>query len=117
MAPGKPTAEEGFGTLVKILGDRHGVTRPEARGASARRFGSSALRVDGRIFAMVSRGRLVVKLPAARVAELIGLGEGTPYDAGKGRPMKEWVCLTEHGQPAWLDIAAEALDYVRSRAT
>ena len=39
------------------------------------------------------------------------------FDPMGGRPMKEWVCLTEHGQPAWLDIAAEALDYVRSRPT
>jgi hypothetical protein len=116
MAPGKPTAEEGFGALVEILGDRPGVTKPKAPGASARRFGSSALRVDGRIFAMVSRGRLVVKLPPARVAQLIGSGEGTPYDGGKGRPMKEWVCLTESGQPTWLDIAVEALEHVGSRA-
>jgi TfoX/Sxy family transcriptional regulator of competence genes len=38
-----------------------------------RRFGSSALKVDGSIFAMVRRDHLVVKLPRTRVSELIRL--------------------------------------------
>jgi hypothetical protein len=57
-------------------------------------FGSRALKINNRIFAMLVGGRLVVKLPRARVAELIETGRGQPFDAGKGRPMKEWVALT-----------------------
>jgi hypothetical protein len=108
-----PTAEEGFADIVKALGDKPGVTEPEAAG-SARRFGSSALRVNGRIFAMVSHGRLVLKLPSRRVAELIASRAGGPYDAGKGRPMKEWVSLGAAMQDGWLDLAAEALEFVGS---
>jgi hypothetical protein len=108
------TAEEGFAAIVKALGDKPGVTEPEPPG-SARRFGSSALRVNGRIFAMVSHGRLVLKLPARRVAEIIGSGAGGPYDAGKGRPMKEWVSLEAAMHHGWLGLAAEALEFVRSR--
>lgn len=66
---------------------------------------------------MVSRGRIVVKLPPARVPQLIGLGEGTPYDAGEGSPMKERVFLQSAGSQPWLDIAVEAPDCVRTRAT
>ena len=57
-------------------------------------FGSQALKVNNRIFAMLVGGRLVVKLPRARVTELIETGRGQPFDGGKGTPMKEWVALT-----------------------
>jgi hypothetical protein len=66
-----------------------GVPDPTQRG-----FGSSALKVHTKIFAMLVDGRLVVKLPRARVTELIETGRGEPFDAGKGTPMKEWVVLT-----------------------
>jgi len=108
--PKTPSAEDGFGAIVKALGDRPGVTKP----ASGRGFGTSALRVRGRIFAMVSRGRLVLKLPAARVAELVAAGAGDTYDAGKGRPMKEWVSFGAAKQDDWLVLAAEALKFVGS---
>ena len=113
MSSKRATADEGFAVIVKALGDRPGVKKPETPGVSAGRFGSSALRVHGRIFAMLSHGRLVVKLPPQRVAELIGSGEGSAYDAGKGRPMREWVSLGPARQDKWLDIATEALDSVR----
>jgi hypothetical protein len=106
------TAEEGFVDIVKALGDKPGVKEPDEPVASARRFGSSALRVHGRIFAMVSRGRLVLKLPPKRVAELIKSGNGDTFDAGKGRPMKEWVSLEPGRQDNWLDLATEALKFV-----
>ena len=107
------TAEEGFAKIVKAFGDKPGVTEPDPS-SSARRFGSSALRVNGRIFAMVSRGRLVLKLPSRRVAQLIDSGAGGTYDAGKGRPMKGWVSLDPMMQDAWLALATEALEFVRS---
>jgi hypothetical protein len=67
-----------------------GVTGPS--GGSG--FGASALKINNKIFAMLVDGRLVVKLPATRVTELIETGGGLPFDAGKGKPMKEWVGLT-----------------------
>lgn len=59
-----------------------------------RGFGSNALKINNKIFAMLVGRRLVVKLPRARVTELIETGRGQPFDSGKGRPMKEWVALT-----------------------
>ncbi len=118
MSRKQRTAEEGFAAIVRSLGDKPGVRKPDASDApdaSARRFGSSALRVDDRIFAMVSRGRLVLKLPQLRVAELVGSGGGHPYDAGKGRPMKEWVSLEPQQQDSWLALGTEAWEFVRSK--
>ena len=106
------TAEQGFARLVTEIGDRPGVEVPGSLGRPARRFGSSGLLIHGRIFAMLSQGRLVLKLPARRVAELIGSGMGSAYDAGKGRPMREWVGLDPTRHDCWLALATEAMDFV-----
>lgn len=114
VSPKPRTAEASFAAIVRALGDKPGVMKPEAPAGFARGFGSSALRVHGRIFAMVSHGRLVLKLPPHRVVELIGSGSGAAYDAGKGRPLSEWISLEPRRQSKWLDLATEALEFVGS---
>ena len=66
------TAEARFEALTAELVGLPGVTPPEG----GRGFGASALKVDGKIFAMVSGGTLVVKLPRTRVDELVERGSG-----------------------------------------
>src|ERR1700729_1561211 len=75
-----------FEDLVTAFNDVEGVTPP--RGGAG--FGRSALRYRGKIFAMLVRGRLVVNLPAHRVAALVAAGHGGHFDANKGTPMREW---------------------------
>jgi hypothetical protein len=106
---------ERFDKLVGELAGVPGVERPLPAGAGSRGFGSSALRIRGRIFAMVSHGRLVLKMPAGRVSALIADGTGGPFDAGKGRPMREWVSLAPGTEAAWLDLATEALEFVQAK--
>ena len=101
-------AEARFAALVDALEGEPGVTTP----AGGRRFGAGALKVGGSIFAMCSLGQLVVKLPRDRVDALVADGVCGPFDAGKGRPMREWPTVTDPGQDAAL--AREALDFVRS---
>jgi hypothetical protein len=101
-----------FTGLCRALAGEPGVTLPSAGGAS-RGFGSDALKVDGRIFAMVTRGALVLKLPRDRVAALLASGEGRPFDAGKGTPMREWVVLADPDEPSAVALAREALTFVR----
>ena len=108
-------AEDCFGGLVEALGDEPGVTTPGERPGRERAFGAGALKVNGRIFAMISGGRLVVKLPAARVAALIAAGEGGPFDGGKGRPMKEWATVDVARRAAWEPLAREAPAFVGGR--
>ncbi len=77
-------------------------------------FGSRALRVNGRIFAMLStRGRFVVKLPRARVAELVKRGHADHFDPTRGRPMKEWAVIRSE-RVSWLELAREAYAFVAS---
>ena len=85
-------------------------------GGGRQGFGSGALQVDGRIFAMVSGGRLVLKLPRPRVDELLGSGLGVAFDAGKGRPMREWVALADRADVPWAELALEARTFVAGRA-
>lgn len=98
--------EQRFSDLVDELCSRPGVVGPGGNG-----FGSHALKVDGSIFAMLVRGHLVVKLPRGRVAELVDDGTGGPFDANKGRAMKEWLTVLD--ESVWDDLAVEAWDFVR----
>ena len=75
--------------------------------------GAPGRRVDGRIFAMLSRGALVVKLPASRVSALVAAGAADPFDGGKGRPMREWAVIPGDDVEAWASIVAEAFAFVR----
>ena len=105
-------AEEHFAALVGQFAGRPGVSLPgESRG-----FGSSALKVNGSIFAMLTGGRLVVKLPRDRVDSLIKTGMGEPFDAGKGRPMKEWVSLRPADEGTCTDYVVEARRFVAAQA-
>ena len=103
-------AEERFNALVDEFRASPGVSVPGEPGQ--RGFGSSALKVNGSIFAMIAGGRLVVRLPHHRVDTLIGTGAGAPFDAGKGRAMKEWLTVTAEDEESWLALAREALDFV-----
>jgi hypothetical protein len=79
-----------------------------------RGFGSRALRVDGRIFAMSStRGKFVVKLPRARVAELVRRHYADRFSPVPGRPMKEWAVIRAE-RLSWLELAQEAYAFVAS---
>ncbi len=108
------TAEQRFDELVEVLAGEPGVTSPHE--SPARGFGSNALKVHGSIFAMVVYGQLVVKLPAARVRELVADGTGAPFTAGKTRPMREWVAVPVEQYAAWEPLAREALRFVGSVA-
>ena len=56
-----------------------------------RAFGSTSLKTNGKIFAMLVKDRLVVKLDRRRVDALVASGAGTRFDPGHGRLMKEWL--------------------------
>ena len=78
-------------------------------------FGSSALKVNNKIFAMLFADRLVVKLPEHRVDQLVEAGDGLRFDPGHGRQMKEWLSVDPTSDLAWLSLAREARQFVASQ--
>jgi hypothetical protein len=103
--------EERYEAVVDELVGIAGVTPP--RGGTG--FGRSALRFQNKIFAMLVRGRLVVKLAEDRVDALAAAGEGVRFDANKGTPMREWLSLDPDSGLPWLALAREALELARGR--
>jgi TfoX/Sxy family transcriptional regulator of competence genes len=104
------TPEARYARLGEAFFSRGEVTPSEKKG-----FGASALTVNGRIFAMLTRERLVVKLPKARVDALVASGGGVRFDANKGRPMKEWLTIDPSLETEWPALAQEALSFVRDK--
>jgi hypothetical protein len=89
-------------------------TDPQVGVGEGTGFGSGALKVNGKIFAMMSsRGEFVVKLPKERVDELAASGKGERFDPGRGRLMKEWVALSP-ATANWVELAREACDFLKS---
>jgi TfoX/Sxy family transcriptional regulator of competence genes len=79
-------------------------------------FSSYGLKVKGKIFAMFGREQLVVKLPKARVDELVGAGKAGRFNPGHGRLMKEWVTF-KTGESEWVELAREAYAFVKKSAS
>ncbi len=90
-----------FDQVLAALGDAPDVTR-------GRMFGSEGLKFGGRVFAMEVKGRLVVKLSAGRVDELVASG-CERFDPGHGRLMREWASVPVDGPHEWPTLAREAL--------
>ena len=104
------TPEARYAALVKKMSAQTGVTQV----TEGTRFGSTGqLKVKDRIFAMLVRGELVVKLPGRRVDSLVEAGQGERFDAGKGKPMREWFVLSPTSKVRWLPLAQEALQFVK----
>ena len=74
---------------------------------------ADGLKSCGRFFGFVdAEGSLVVKLPAARVTELVGSGTGRPCALGRRKPMREWVRLRPADEAACDAYLREARDFV-----
>ena len=113
-APGTP--EERFAALVEEFISDSAVTLPLDGLPSNSRFGASGLKVHNKIFAMLSRGRFVVKLPKQRVDALVASGDGERFDPRRdGRLMQEWLSLAPTSEQAWLPLAREARAFVAAQ--
>ena len=60
-----------------------------------------------------SSGNLVVKLPKARVAELIEAGDGEPFAPAK-MVFKEWVAVPSFDERTWTTLLDESIGFVES---
>ena len=83
--------------------------------ARNRRSARRSLKTNGKIFAMLVKDRLVVKLDRRRVDELVEAGVGQRFDPGHGRLQREWLDVESASDDVWLDLATEAETFVAQR--
>ena len=76
-------------------------------------MGGRCARVSGEFLGLVDHkgSGLVVKLPAARVAELIEQGVGQPF-APAGKVFKEWVSVPNRDRRRWRSLLREGIAFV-----
>jgi hypothetical protein len=99
-----------FAPVVAAVAGKRDVTRESRQG-----FGSGALKVNGKIFAMMTPGvEFVVKISKARVDELVHQGVGKRFEPGPGRMMKQWLALHRHAE-RWTELAKEAYQFVKNQ--
>ncbi len=103
---------ERYGAIVKAFAGQRGVSAESGRG-----FGSSALKFDNRIFAMLASGdQFVVKLPRKRVDAVVAAGEGERFDPRRnGKLMKEWLVVAPRLEARWLPMAQEAFEFAKTK--
>lgn len=76
-----------------------------------RALSTNGLMVKGKLFAAISKGRLLIKLPKDEIAKLIAEKRGAPFSIGS-RIMKEWATIGVKDQHTWFDIARQAREFV-----
>jgi hypothetical protein len=104
-------SEIDFWELGQALSTDNSVTRSTM-------MGLPCLRVDGRFFASFEprTNSLVVKLPAARVDQLIESGHAEPF-APAGRRFREWAAIDPSRLGDWSSLLDEALAFVATQRT
>ena len=108
-APNSSSEEARFLLVIAAFARDRSVTH------GGKGFGSTGLKVHGKLFAFVSsKGQFVVKIPKARVEELVAAGEAEPFDPGHGRKMKEWAAI-QAATVDWIQLAREAHRFVKSQ--
>jgi hypothetical protein len=102
--------EELFRRLVEPMYAEPGI-RPSTM------MGLPCVRLDGAFFASLDRrtGALLVKLPAARVAELLAAGTARPF-APAGRVFREWAAIEAPDPALWSALLTEARTHAGARS-
>jgi TfoX/Sxy family transcriptional regulator of competence genes len=73
-------------------------------------FGSAGLRTGTKFFAIWWNDQLVVKLPPARLTQLVEAGEGRAFEPMEGRRMNGWILLGDAVE--WAPVVEEARAFV-----
>jgi hypothetical protein len=103
-----PSADQFIDVTEPFLRAHPGVTRSTM-------MGLPCVRIDGVFFVSWDRitGRLLVKLPASRVEELV-TSEVAESFAPAGRRFREWAAINPADDEVWMNFVEEALTFVRN---
>ena len=103
-----------FQKIVDEFRSDKGVTLPTEETGTKKSFGSSGLRIKGKVFAMLSSDNsFVLKLPREKIDELVTAGDGERFDPRRnGKVMREWIVMKPGSRNNWLKLAREAREFV-----
>jgi uncharacterized protein YndB with AHSA1/START domain len=113
LAEVAPRPSTRFAALGRTFLNDSDVSVPDARSSSGRKFGSNGLKFKGKVFAMLTRDQLVVKLPEQRVSALVASGDGQRLVSSGAREMKEWLVLDAPSHQDWVLLAREAREFAK----
>jgi hypothetical protein len=85
---------------------------------ASKAFGYPAYKVNGKIFAFVGSKGVAIKLPAARVQDLIDGKVMKPFEVAEGNIWREWLSIQrEHSNDFENEIALfeESLEFVANK--
>ena len=102
------TNDDKFSVLMALVAEFD----PDGEVERGTMMGFACLRRSGNFFACLDREgtSLIVKLPAARVNELVERGHGLAF-APAGRVFREWVEIPPARAGTWPSLVGEALAF------
>jgi hypothetical protein len=103
VTPADPVAS--FSAIASELVSEPGVEEGTGFGTNP------GLRVGGKIFAILQREALVLKLPAERCDAIVAAGGAEYFEIGT-RQMTEWVSVKPDSGHDWNALAREALAFL-----
>ena len=103
------TPEQRFDRLASSFLGEPGVTEGTGFGASP------GLKVGGKIFAMLVKEQLMVKLSADQIDHLVAAKVGERVQMGKSKPMREWVKAPVSHSRRWPSLARDAHAFVSAQ--
>jgi hypothetical protein len=98
--------DDRYDEVKRHFAEMDGVTVSEGRGAQG-------VKVGKKMFAMFYKGDVLLRLPPARVAELLDAGLGKPYEAVAGSPMADRVIIPAENRDRWIELSEESLAHCR----
>lgn len=104
--------DDPFEALAKAL-DVGPVSKPASQ-TRPERMNRNSFCIKNKVFAMHVGDDLVLKLPPARVTELVEAGVALSNVVGT-MTMKEWANFRPGTEKKWPELARESLEYVRDK--
>ena len=104
-------AAAGFPAVFATVGQRVLEFTGDEQG---RMLQSPGLKTGWKFYGFATADDLVVKLPSARVHELLESGRGLLCSPQPGRPMKEWVRIPAPDEESCREYLLEARTFVSS---
>jgi len=103
-------SEKKFDMLADIFAAQPDVVRGQM-------FGKPCVKINGKAFIAFHKDEMVFKLSGETHKKALSIKNAHLWDpSGKGRPMKEWICVPASNSSTWKELSESAQTYVTKLA-